>query len=103
MKYYPVASTSELDDTGQLHVELNAEDILLCRDGNDYYAISYYCSHETFTLEGGLVENRCITCPYHGAEFSLETGEVLAPPAWQDIRTYPITIKDNVISIGMTE
>ena len=103
MKYYAVASISELDETGQLHIELNGEEILLCRDGNDYFAISYYCSHESFTLEGGSITNRCITCPYHGAEFSLETGEALAPPAWQDLRTYSTAIEKNIISIGFAD
>ena len=51
MKYYAVAATSELNETGQMRVELNGEEILLCRDGNDYFAVSYYCSHETFTLD----------------------------------------------------
>ena len=103
MKYYAVAATSELNETGQMHVELNGEEILLCRDGNDYFAVSYYCSHETFTLEGGLIADRCITCPYHGAEFSLETGEVIAPPAWQNIKTYPTNVEKDVISIGVDE
>lgn len=103
MKYYAVASTSELDETEQLHIELNGEEILLCRDGNNYYAISYYCSHETFALEGGLITDQCITCPYHGAEFSLETGEALGPPAWQDIKIYPTTIEKDIISIGLAD
>ena len=103
MKYYPVASTSELNDTGQLHINLNGEEILLCRAEDEYFAISYYCSHEALTLEGGMINNRCITCPYHGAEFNLETGEVLAPPAWENINTYPTTIKEEIISIGIPD
>ena len=103
MKYHVVAATSELQDSGQLHVEINGEEILLCQDGENYFAVSYYCSHETFTLEGGTIANKCITCPYHGAEFSLESGAVLAPPAWEDIKTYPLRIEDSVISIGLED
>ena len=103
MKYYVVASTSELNDIGQMCIELNDEEILLCRDGEDYFAISYYCSHQNLPLEGGSINDRCITCPYHGAEFSIETGEAMTPPAWEDIKVYPISIKEDIISIGITE
>lgn len=102
-KYHVVAAASELEATGQLHVDINGEEILLVRDGDDYHAVSYYCSHESLTLEGGHIANGCITCPYHGAEFNLSTGDALAPPAWEPIATYPVRVEDNLISIGLQE
>ena len=99
--YQVVASTAELEDTGQLHVQLDDAEILLVRDGENYHAINYYCSHETFTLEGGMVQDGCIVCPYHGAEFCLADGSVKAPPAWEDIRTWPVRVEDNLISIAV--
>ena len=65
--------------------------------------MSYFCSHDQFTLEGGTISNSCITCPYHGAEFSLKTGEVLAPPAFEPIRCYPTRVENDVISVGIEE
>ena len=99
--FYPVAAVSELADTGQLHVDLNGEEILLCTDGDQFFAVSYYCSHEALTLEGGSIQAGCITCPYHGAEFDLRTGEVRAPPAWENLKTYPVQVADDVVSIGV--
>ena len=100
--YHVVAARSELDDAPWLHVNLEGEEILLCRDGDEYFAVSYYCSHEAFTLEGGSIANRCITCPYHGAEFSLQTGEALSAPAFEPIKTWPVKVDETVISIGIT-
>jgi len=102
-KFYVVAAKSELDATGQLHVDLNGEQILLCRDGDEYHAIAYLCSHEDFALEGGTIHDGCITCPYHGAEFRLATGEVLAPPAYENIRTYSVRTDEDTISVGLQE
>ena len=103
MKYHVVAARSELDSSPQMHVSIDDHEILLCRDGEDFYAVSYYCSHDHFTLEGGMVTNGCITCPYHGAEFSLRTGEVLAPPAFEPVCTFPVRVADDVISIGLPD
>ena len=99
--FHVVAARIELDDTPWLHVNLEGEEILLCRDGDEYFAVSYYCSHEAFTLEGGTINNNCITCPYHGAEFNLRTGEALSAPAFEPIRTYPVRFDDTVISIAL--
>ena len=99
--WYPVATKSELEATGQMHVGLKGEQILLCRDGDNYYAIAWLCSHEDYPLEGGAIHDGCITCPYHGAEFSLKTGEVLAPPACGRIRTWPVKTDEDRISIGL--
>lgn len=101
--YYVVAGVAEFESTNQLHVDLNGEEILLCQFQGTYYAVSYYCSHEQLTLHGGEISNGCITCPYHGAEFRLETGDVLAPPAWEGIKTYPVKWDDLTISIGLAE
>ena len=101
-EFQVVAATSELEATGQLHVQLEEAEILLVKDGETYHAISYYCSHEALTLEGGMIHDGCIICPYHGAEFCLKDGSVQAPPAWEDLKTYPVRVTDNTIAIAVS-
>ena len=102
-KFYPVADKSEFSDNDQLHVSLNDEEILLCREEEAYFAISYYCSHATLSLEGGYIYKSKIICPYHGAEFCLKTGNALTPPAYEEIKKYPLSIEGTTISIGVEE
>ena len=101
LKFYPVADKSELSNNDQLHVSLNEEEILICRENDDYYAISYYCSHATLALEGGHIYKSKIICPYHGAEFCLKTGKALTAPAHEEIKKYPLSIEGTTISIGV--
>lgn len=98
-EFYIVATTADLSEGEQMHVELHGKDILLCRHQGNYYAIGLYCSHEEFALEGGDMTNECITCPYHGAEFDLRNGAVLAPPAVERINAYPVRITNGKIAI----
>lgn len=98
-QYYVVAATSEFEEDSQMYIELNGEEILLCKHGGQYYAIAYYCSHEEFPLEGGMLLDGCITCPYHGAEFALGDGSVHASPAFEPIKTYPVKIDNGSIAI----
>ena len=99
-EFYVVAATSEVPEGGQMYVELNGEEMLICQHDGKYYAINYFCSHAEFTLEGGYMRNGCITCPYHGAEFSLVDGSVQAPPAFEPIKTYPIKLIDDTIAVS---
>ncbi|MBT4160560.1 MAG: Rieske 2Fe-2S domain-containing protein [Gammaproteobacteria bacterium] len=101
MIFHVVAAVSELESKTQLRIELEGEEILLCRDGDEYFAVSYYCSHEALALEGGSIVNRCITCPYHGAEFNLTTGEALSSPAFAPIKTFPVKVEDDLIAIAI--
>lgn len=103
MKYHVVAAVDELSTTPQLHVQLDDKEILLCRDGDDYFAVDYYCSHAAFTLHGGMIQNKCITCPYHGAEFDLQTGDALSAPAFEPISTYPVRVEEGTLAIGIEE
>lgn len=103
MKYHVVAAVDELSITPQMHVQIDDREILLCRDGDEYFAVGYYCSHAEFTLEGGSIQNRCITCPYHGAEFDLRTGDALSAPAFEPIATYPVRLEENAIAIGIED
>ena len=85
-----------------MYVELDGQEILLCRHKDEYYAVSYFCSHAEFSLEGGMIRDGCITCPYHGAEFDLKDGSVQAPPAFEPIKTYPLKVEDDTIAICST-
>ncbi|MFT7687387.1 MAG: nitrite reductase/ring-hydroxylating ferredoxin subunit [Candidatus Azotimanducaceae bacterium] len=98
-QFYVVAAKSEIPEGGQMFIQLDEEEILLCHHNSHYYAIAYHCSHAEFTLEGGTMHNDCITCPYHGAEFSLTDGSVQTPPAWEGIRTYPVKVEDETILV----
>ena len=100
--FYVVAATSELVEGGQLFVELDGEEILLIQHQGQYYAIAYLCSHAEFSLEGGSLHDGCITCPYHGAEFALINGAALSPPAYEGIKTYPVRVENETISINST-
>jgi 3-phenylpropionate/trans-cinnamate dioxygenase ferredoxin subunit len=100
--FYIVAATAELSEGSQMYVALEGEEILLCRHDGQYFAIAYHCTHAEFALEGGEMRNGCITCPYHGAEFKLADGSVVAAPAFEPIKTYPVKVEDGTIAIDVS-
>jgi 3-phenylpropionate/trans-cinnamate dioxygenase ferredoxin component len=69
----------------------------------ELFAIHDICTHDGETLTGGPVEGTEIVCPRHGARFSLRTGEVLAPPAYEPVRTYGVRIQDGRLWLDADE
>ena len=59
-----------------------------------FYAIDDTCTHEQCSLaEEGTLEGTVVTCGCHGAQFDVTSGAVLAPPALEPVKAYPIRIE----------
>jgi 3-phenylpropionate/trans-cinnamate dioxygenase ferredoxin subunit len=51
------------------------------------------CTHEQCSLAGeGTLEGTVVTCGCHGAQFDVTTGAVLAPPAPEPVKSYPLQV-----------
>ena len=66
---------------------------------NTFYAIEDVCTHDGGELANGTVEGESIVCPRHGARFSIKTGAVLAPPAYEAVTTFPVLVVDGTIQV----
>lgn len=58
-----------------------------------YYAIDEMCTHEQCSLVAeGTLDGTILTCGCHGAQFDVTTGQVLAPPALEPLKVYPLQV-----------
>ena len=64
-------------------------------------AIEDRCSHDDGLLvEGELDQETCsVECPRHGSRFDLRTGKPLNLPAYEPVDTFPVAVRDGVITI----
>ena len=62
-----------------------------------FFAIRDVCTHEEAPLsEGEVVEDETIVCPWHGACFSLRTGEALTPPAIEPVEMFALSFSNDI-------
>jgi len=80
---------------------IDVDDVLIAvfNVENKFYAIEDVCTHDGGILTGGQVTGCVITCPRHGAQFDVRTGEVLAAPAYEPVSTYPVRIQDGMVQV----
>ena len=77
--WFPVAMTQEVTDL-PLRIRILGEDLVLFRDKSGRYGLLHmHCSHRNTSLEFGLVEERGISCCYHGWHYDID-GTILATP-----------------------
>jgi len=74
-------------------VELPGYSVLVVNLQGEYYAVENICPHDGGALGGGQIEGDTVTCPRHGACFSLKNGEVLAPPAFEDLLCFRVRVE----------
>jgi len=64
-----------------------------------YYALEDMCSHEAEALSWGAVEGGEVTCPRHGARFSLASGAALSPPAYEPVATFAVRVENGMVQV----
>lgn len=94
-----VASLDEFADVDRKAVDVNGTRLGLFKVGEVFYCVSAYCTHARVDLLEGDLDEYEIMCPMHGALFDIRNGEVLAPPAYKGLQTYPVRVEDGHVLI----
>ncbi len=100
-EFIKVAELHEVDEGMLFCAEADGEPICLTKIDGIVYAFTDNCTHISGPLNEGELEDRTVTCPWHGAQFDVRTGKVLCGPARQDLSTYPVKIEDGGIYISL--
>ena len=88
-----VGPTDEIG-LGQMRlVDVNGRSLLICNAFGDFYAINPVCPHEDGPLEDGSLVGEIVTCPVHGYDFDVRTGECQFDSDYR-VETYPVRVVD---------
>lgn len=95
--FIPVAALSELSEDSGKAIRVNNEVVALFKlDNGEIFAVENSCPHVGAPLDNGIVEDKAITCLWHGWSFDLLTGNSTNCPGVK-IKTYPIKIQDGQV------
>ena len=97
---HEVASLDDLAPGSMKQVQAGEEAVLLVRVGDTVHAVSAKCPHAGAPLAEGVLSGTRIICPWHKATFCARTGELLEPPAVDDLQHYETRIDGNRIFVS---
>jgi nitrite reductase/ring-hydroxylating ferredoxin subunit/Fe-S cluster biogenesis protein NfuA len=95
-----VATLDEVPEFSVVVVQLAGTSLILHRQGATVKCYRNGCAHLGSPLEKGKVENGIITCPSHGFQYKLETGECLTAPDIS-LQSYPVKIKGDKVFVKL--
>lgn len=102
-EFVKIASVADIPANEVRAFEYNDRQIAIYNCNGTLYATNNICTHQYAELHEGFfdTDDCVIECPLHGARFSIETGAVLALPAYQPLETYDIQVVDGDILVNL--
>src|SRR4051812_47608413 len=100
--YVKAARVDEVPVGGKTVVEVNDRLLVLFHLPDGFFALDDLCTHDDGPLSDGVMSEKTIACPRHGAMFDIRTGAALTMPATRATQAYPCKVEngDVLIAIG---
>ncbi|HEX8581477.1 MAG TPA: non-heme iron oxygenase ferredoxin subunit [Acidimicrobiales bacterium] len=99
--FVPVAALDDVPDHGMVAATAGRHQLLLCRLGDDVFAVAATCTHLGAPLLEGRLEGGLVRCPWHGVRFDVRTGARVTVPSCADLRTHPAEVRDGTVWVGV--
>jgi nitrite reductase/ring-hydroxylating ferredoxin subunit/uncharacterized membrane protein len=84
----PVLNTKELSEGQMMLAHIEGERVAIGKCEQGMAAFSDHCTHKGGPLSDGALIGCTVQCPWHGSQFDVQTGRVVAGPAEEKIATY---------------
>lgn len=76
-----------------LRVDVDSDSFVVTNIDNRFAAFRNECVHQGLSLDGGLVDDGVLQCPWHGFRYDATSGECLSSPGAQ-LQQVPLRITD---------
>jgi len=96
-EFVKVALTTEVSEGKMKAVQVMGHEVCLANVGGTHYAIANLCTHVHGPLSLGSLKDHIVTCPWHGSQFDVRTGEVKRGPAVKPEPAYEVKIDGTTI------
>ena len=95
-----VARVDEVEPGTVRAVRAGDSEIALARVDDEFYAMQAHCLHLQGPLGEGRVEDHVLTCPWHGWQYDLRTGENEFDRAIK-LETYEVRVEDGEVKVSI--
>jgi nitrite reductase/ring-hydroxylating ferredoxin subunit len=98
-EYVTVGTAADLSEGEMRAFEVGGRRVTVASVGGSLHAFDDTCTHRQCSLADGDLEEARVTCPCHGSQFDVTTGEVLNPPATEPVAIYRLRVEKDEIQV----
>lgn len=102
-EFTPAMPVADLQDGKLTRAMAGQTPVVLLRDGNRFYALAETCSHMGGPLSEGRLDDKCVTCPWHGSTFAFEDGRIVQGPATVSQPCFETRVHDGQIEVRLAQ
>ena len=95
-----VARVDEIGPGTLACVKVGELELALARVGDEFYATQAHCIHLQGPLCEGRLDGTVLSCPWHGWQYDVRTGENEFDRAIQ-LETYEVQVEDGEVRVGI--
>jgi len=95
----PVCKEKDLKEGQMLLAKIQGARVAVGRCSEGIVAFSDQCTHKGGPLSDGVLMGCAVQCPWHGSQFNVTTGEVIAGPARKKLITYDVVTREDEVFV----
>ena len=95
-----VTTVDQIPPSGILTGKIGKNSLILYRHGENVNCYLNACPHLATPLDRGKLDNHILTCPSHGFQYNLQTGDCLTV-ADVPLQSYPVQIKNDKVFVKL--
>lgn len=100
MGYVKAASKLGVAEGTICEAQVNGKTLALANVNGTFCATSNVCPHEGGPIGEGLLEGPVVTCPWHGWQFDVTSGKLVAEDR-VGLETYPVKVEGDDILVDL--
>jgi len=100
MGFEKAAALAEIPEGSIKEVQVAGQAIALANVAGTVYAISNTCLHRGGPLGEGLLEGKLVTCPWHGWQFDVTTGQAVQNPN-AGVACYTVEVRGEEVFVSL--
>jgi len=94
-----LCNISDVEIGQSLKVEKNGLVLAVFNVEGEFFVTDDLCTHGPGSLSESYILDDIVECNFHNGSFNIKTGEVVSAPCTDRLKTYPVTIENNLVCI----
>ena len=98
MAQHKIAKPADIPEGKGKMFTVDGQDVAVFNKGGQFFAMENTCIHKGGSLGDGSLDDETVTCPLHGWQYNITTGECLMNPE-AILNTFTVTVENDEVCL----
>lgn len=99
---YRISNSGEFQEGKIKFIESDTATFAIVKSNGKFYAFKHECPHHGANFKDGITNGKSVICPWHHANFDIESGAMIEPPGPEALEVFPVIEKNGELYINLS-